>query len=294
MTPSHAALPPLHKLGRLLRGFIFVIHPFPAFLNAAAGAAFYVMAVSHVQSVSVASLFLSIFLIHASIGSLNDYWDVDLDAKTKPTKPIVRGDISARTALLVSAFASVVGALLSLSIDWWTLAVALLVLASGMAYNVLAKGTVYSWLPYAVFIPALPVWAFVAADAFTPIVLLSFPLGALISLALNIANTIPDLEGDTRYGLKGIAHRLGLKRSVSTVWLCFGATLVLLGFTPTAFGNDPATLYPGVALGAGLLTIMILDRVLSRSPASLRRGWYFSAVEAAILGLAWVASLPTG
>ncbi len=292
MTPSRAALPRLRKLGRLLRGFILVVHPFPACLNALAGAVFYVMAVGRLEAASVATLFFSIFLTHASIGSLNDYWDIDLDTKTKPQKPIVRGDVSPQAALRLSLLAAIGGTLSSLSFNGTTLTVALLVLASGMAYNVLAKGTVFSWLPYAVFIPALPVWAFVAADAFTPIVLVSFPLGALMSLALNVANTIPDLEGDTRYGLKGIAHRLGLTRSLLTVWFCFGVTLILLGLTPKIFGNDPTPLYPGVALGIALLTVMVLDRVLSRSPASLRRGWYFSAIEAAILGLAWVASLP--
>jgi hypothetical protein len=43
-----------------------------------------------------------------------------------------------------------------------------------------------------------------------------------------------------------------------------------------------------------LLVVMILDRLLNRSDASLRRGWYLSAVIAAILGVAWVASLLTG
>ena len=40
--------------------------------------------------------------------------------------------------------------------------------------------------------------------------------------------------------------------------------------------------------------MMILDRLLNRSDASLRRGWYLSAVIAVILGGAWVASLPSG
>ncbi len=294
MDQRHAALPTLLKIAATLRGLFLVIHPFPAFLNALAGAVFYVMAARVVDGVAVATIFFSIFLIHASIGSLNDYWDIDLDTKTKPQKPIVRGDIGPRGALALSFLAALGGALLSLSFNWLALAVALLVLVAGMAYNMLAKGNVYSWVPYAVAIPALPVWAFAAADAFTPIVLVSFPLGALMSLALNIANTIPDLEGDTRYGLQGIAHRLGLKRSLLTVWLCFGATIVLLSLTPKVLGNDPTYLFGGIALGAALLMVMIFDRVINGSPASLRRGWYLSAIDAAVLGFAWVASLPTG
>ena len=89
-------------------------------------------------------------------------------------KPIVRGDIAPWGALLVSGLAAAAGALLSLSFNWPTLCVALTVLAAGMAYNFRAKGTVWSWVPYGVFIPALPVWTFVAANAFTPMVLFSF------------------------------------------------------------------------------------------------------------------------
>ena len=47
-----------------------------------------------------------------------------------------------------------------------------------------------------------------------------------------------------------------------------------------------------VGLGAILLAVMVVDRLVNRSQASLRRGWYLSAVLAGILGIAWVASLP--
>jgi 4-hydroxybenzoate polyprenyltransferase len=273
----------------MARGLLNVIHPFPAFINAFAGAAFYAMAGGNLRGVAV--MFLSVLLVHASIGSMNDNCDVDLDTKTKPDKPIVRGDISARGALLVSCVAAVVGVLLSLSFSWATLGVALLVLAAGLAYDFWAKGTALSWVPYAVFIPALPVWAFVAAGAHTPVVLISFPLGALMSLALNLANTIPDLEGDTRYGLRGVVHLLGLERALLVVWTCFGLTIILLAQTSSILGNDRTYLIPGVALGAVMLAAMILDRLMTRSPESLRRGWYVSAALAAILGIAWVASL---
>jgi geranylgeranylglycerol-phosphate geranylgeranyltransferase len=294
MTPRPSALVTRPGPPALLRGLFFIIHPFPALMNALAGAVFYLMVAHAVRPLSVASMFFSVLLIHASIGSMNDVCDVVLDTETKPDKPIVRGDISPRGALLVSGLAAIAGALLSLSFNGATLCVALAVLAAGMAYNFWAKGTAWSWVPYGVFIPALPVWAFVAAGAFMPVVLFSFPLGALMSLALNVANTVPDLEGDRQCGLQGIAHRLGLRRSLLVVWSCFGATIILLALTPSVLGNNPATLLPGLLAGSALLLVMILDRIFSRSAASLRRGWNLSAAIAAILGTAWVASLATG
>ncbi len=291
MTPTLSTSDDLPRPLAVLRGLFFVIHPFPALVNALAGTGFYLMVTDVVQGLSVAAMFFSVLSIHASIGSMNDFCDIDLDTKTRPDKPIVRGDIAPWGALLVSGLAAAAGALLSLSFNWPTLCVALTVLAAGMAYNLWTKGTVWSWVPYGVFIPALPVWAFVAADAFTPMVLFSFPLGALMSLALNVANTVPDLEGDTLYGLQGIAHRLGLKGSLLVVWSCFGATIILLALTPSLLGIDQTYLLPGILLASALLMLMIFDRLLTRSAASLRRGWYLSAVIATILGAAWVASL---
>jgi geranylgeranylglycerol-phosphate geranylgeranyltransferase len=294
MVPNPSAFANLFTALRTLRGLVFVIHPFPALINALAGAFFYLIAADVTQRVAVASIFLSILLIHASIGSMNDFCDIELDTKTKPRKPIVCGDIGPGVALVVSCVAAVAGALFSLSFNWSTLVVALAVLTSGMAYDFWAKGTVYSWVPYSVFIPALPVWAFVAADKFTPAVLFSFPLGTAMSLALNVANTIPDLQADTQYGLQGLAHRLGLEHSLLVLWSCFAVTIILLALTPGILGNDATYLLPGIVLGGVLLLVMILDRLLNRTDASLRRGWYLSAVIAAILGGAWVASLPTG
>jgi geranylgeranylglycerol-phosphate geranylgeranyltransferase len=294
MTPNLSAFTNLCTALKSLRGIVFVIHPFPALINALAGTLFYLIAADLAQGIPVASIFLSILLIHASIGSMNDFCDIDLDAKTKPRKPIVRGDIGPRAALVISCVAAIAGTLLSLSFSWSTLVVALAVLISGMAYNFWAKGTVYSWVPYSIFIPALPVWAFVAADSLTPAVLFSFPLGALMSLALNIANTIPDLQGDAQYGLQGLAHRLGLEHSLLVLWSSLAGTIILLALTPRILGNNATYLLPGTVLGGVLLVVMILDRLLNRSDASLRRGWYLSAVIAVILGGAWVASLPSG
>jgi geranylgeranylglycerol-phosphate geranylgeranyltransferase len=276
---------------RVLRGLALGIHPFPATAEAVAGTLFLLVAVDGAIGLNCLILFGSIFLIHSSIGISNDYCDLALDRRTRPSKPLVRGDISAKTALIVAYLAATAGALLSYSFGWKALVVSLTVIASGMIYNLWAKGTVYSWLPYAIAIPALPVWSFVAADRFRPVVLLSFPLGALISLALNLANTLPDLNGDVRNGVKGLTHRLGRRRSIMVIWCAFAGAIGLLALTPLVVGNNPRRLLAGVALGIVVLLVMIIDGVRSRSDENLRRGWYLSAVLAIVLGGAWVASL---
>ena len=81
-------------------------------------------------------------------------------------------------------------------------------------------------------------------------------------------------------------------RALVVTWICFAVTIVLLALTPVFLGNDPRLLLPGIGLGAALLVVMIVDRLVNSSQASLRRGWYLSAVLAGVLGISWVVSLP--
>ncbi|MCB1495972.1 MAG: UbiA family prenyltransferase [Bauldia sp.] len=282
----------LSPLRRRARGAVFVIHLFPAVMNAAAGFVFYLIAARAWEIWPALLLALSIFLVSAAVGGMNDFLDVELDRTSRPEKPLVRGDLAPRTAFVISAVAAVAGVVLSALFGQPVMLVALLVLAVGLAYDLWLKDTLFSWAPYGVGIPALPVWGFLAAGSFTPVLLVSFPLGVLIALALNLANTIPDIEGDTAFGIKGLAHQLGVDRSLAVTWICFAVTIVLLALTPVYLGNDPKLLFPGIAIGAVLLAATIIDRLISHSAAALRRGWYISAVLAGILGVAWVVSLP--
>jgi 4-hydroxybenzoate polyprenyltransferase len=222
-----------------------------------------------------------------------DYLDIDLDRSSKAAKTIVRGDIRPRTALLMSCAAGAAGAGLSALFGWKTLFFALLMLASGMVYDFWAKGTVYSWTPYAIAVPALPIWSSFAAGKFRPAILLAFPLGALTALALNLANTLPDLAGDVRYGIRGLPHRLGQTGSLIVTWCSFAGVLALLVSAPYLFGNDPRRLFPGIAAGGIILLIMIVDYAATRSYASLTRGWYLSLFLVVFLGIMWIASLPS-
>jgi geranylgeranylglycerol-phosphate geranylgeranyltransferase len=291
--PPDRGCPRRELVLKVLRGVTLGIHPFPTTANATAGALFLWIADVDAVATSLDSLILfgSIFLTHSSIGMSNDYCDLPLDRLTSPRKPLVRGDISPRTAVVVACTAAFVAALLSLPLGWKVLLVCLTVLASGMLYNLWARGTIYSWIPHAVAIPAIPIWSFVAADQFRPIVLLSFPVGALISLALHLANTLPDLTGDLRVGVKGLAHRLGRRRSIATVWCSFAGALGLLAATPSLVGNNSRPLFPGVIIGSIILLFMIIGYATNHSDESLRRGWYLSAILAIVLGGAWVASL---
>jgi 4-hydroxybenzoate polyprenyltransferase len=237
-------------------------------------------------------LFFAVIAIYGAIGALNDYCDYSLDKTAKPRKPLIRGLVSKQFALWQALILAITGMAMSFALNWLTACFSALILALGVWYDVHAKRSLFSWVPYAVGIPTLPLWGFAAAGRFERVLLLAYPLGALLSVALNISNTLPDREGDAAFGLRALTHRLKLKYAVLLAWSLFAAAI--LGFAATAplVGNRWTILAPGLLAGVVLLLIMIADYAIFRSRESLQRNWLTGGALAVVIGLAWVASLP--
>ncbi len=279
--------------GRLLRGLYRLGHPLPTFATAAATTLF--VATAKGGGAPLADLivaFVVFYLLLYSIGAMNDYCDEAADRSAgRLEKPLAAGDLSRRTALVAwigSAVASMAAAF------YFNPAAAAMILPlwlAGVAYNFWAKATVVSWLPFVFFYPSLPVWAFVAEGRFSPTLLLAYPLLALLAAALNIANTLPDIELDLSAGVEGLTHRLGVRRGLRLLWLLLGATIVLMTATLWLGRNNAGSLGAGLAAGAALLAAMIADGLLVANPSTLRRSYYLSILCAIDLGYAWIVSL---
>ena len=204
---------------RLLRGVFFLGHPLPTAMTAIATAAFFMMARRNMQvTADTAVMFTSVLLIQYSIGCMNDYVDEPLDRLAqRDEKPLVSGDVPKTVALFLWVFAALSGFAASAYFNLAAAGMAVVLWLAGVTYNFWAKRTALSWLPFVVFFPSLPVWSFIAAGRFTPALLLSYPIGALLSVGLNVANTLPDLDRDLEAGLKGLTHRLGRNRATRRV-----------------------------------------------------------------------------
>jgi 4-hydroxybenzoate polyprenyltransferase len=62
-------------------------------------------------------IFSSIFLYVAGI-ILNDYFDINVDRKERPNRPLASGQITKRSALLIATSSTVAGNVLSWSVSW--------------------------------------------------------------------------------------------------------------------------------------------------------------------------------
>jgi 4-hydroxybenzoate polyprenyltransferase len=77
-----------------------LVHPFPSALNAVLVVALVMIAGGTVAT--AATLGLAMLGLQFCIGAANDWFDVDLDARAKPAKPIPAGLVTRRTAAVVA------------------------------------------------------------------------------------------------------------------------------------------------------------------------------------------------
>lgn len=228
-------------------------------------------------------------LLQASIGALNDVVDAPRDANRKPGKPIPGGLVSPRTASSVAVAAAAAGLAVSAAAGVAVLGVGVLVLGIGFAYDLRLKGTPWSWLPFAVGIPLLPVYAWLGATGTLPdrfAVLL--PAAVLAGAALSIGNALVDVERDRAAGVTSIAAALGVRRSRVVLAVVLVAVAALAAASLVAWGR-PAPLI-AVAIGAPAAALVVSLRLSSSASVERReRGWQIQAVAMAVLGSTWLA-----
>jgi 4-hydroxybenzoate polyprenyltransferase len=237
--------------------------------------------------------------LQCSIGALNDLVDAPLDAREKPRKPIPAGLVGRRGATAVVGAGAVAGLLLSASSGLSTAAVAAAGLGLGYAYDVRLSRTVASWLPLALALPLLPIFAWLGSTGAVPSGLLTLlPAGVLGGGGLAIANGLVDIDRDTRTGRRGAAVALGRERAwvVQTAALAAVALLavVVAPAMPSAATGAPDMLNAlragGVALGTGCIGLgSVLLR--ARAASTRERAWELEALGVAALGLGWLAGV---
>lgn len=235
---------------------------------------------------------LSMTSLQFAIGALNDIVDAPADVGRIPPKPIPGGVISENLARAVVAGSAVVGLLLAAPSGLATVAVAVGVLAVGAAYDVAAKGTPWSWLPFAVGIPLLPVYGWLGtAGSLPPFFAVLLPMAVLAGAALAIANARADLEVDLAAGTRSVATTLGSSRSWwAGVALVIAATVI--GAVGTQLSGWPSL--PAALIVVG--TVIVLGGLAlgrGEGTGARRRAWEAQALGAAIAGTGWIAAMLT-
>jgi 4-hydroxybenzoate polyprenyltransferase len=269
-------------------GLVRIVHPFPSALDGIVTAAFVLIADG--SPLVAVRLGVAMFALQAAIGTANDLIDEPLDTGVKTGKPLPRGLVSRRAAYVLFGTAIAVGIVLSALSGPLALLVAVLGTAIGLAYDGWLKGTVWSWLPFAVGVPLVPVYAWLGATGRLPnSFLVLIPAAVLAGAALALANLLADLERDEATGKQTAATRMG----ADLAWRISALLHTTVAFI--AIGSLAALQGRGVGVFAvvgGVATVAV-GGVLGRRgrPVIRERAWELEAAGVALLAAGWVAAV---
>ena len=171
---------------------------------------------------------------------------------------------------------------------------AVVVVAIGLAYDLRLKGTAWSWLPFAVGIPILPVFGWLGATGtLPPLFGVLLPVAVLAGAALAIGNALVDVERDRDAGISSIAVSLGPRRAAATGAGLLAAVWALAWLSALLGGaGNPAAI---AVAGVGLIPLAAAAAA-ARAPTSAARErlWQVEAVGLAGLAAVWLAVVASG
>jgi geranylgeranylglycerol-phosphate geranylgeranyltransferase len=225
-----------------------------------------------------------------AIGALNDLVDAPADVGRAPPKPIPSGRVSVATARTMAVTTAVLGVAIAATVGFGVALLAVVVLAIGASYDLAAKGTPWSWLPFAIGIPVLPVFGWYGATGgLPPFFVVLFPMGVLGGAALAIANARVDLDADRASGTASVASRLGEERAWwvhAGLWI---ATLALAVTWLVAVAAPPG----GIAAVVGIGLVLLGAAVRARGATGRRRrwAWELEAVVASAALVVWLVAV---
>ncbi|HEU5200778.1 MAG TPA: UbiA family prenyltransferase, partial [Ktedonobacterales bacterium] len=218
------------------------------------------------------------------IAMINDYCDRRLDSASKADKPIVRGLVTAREALIGGLVMTGVMLLLLLPLNRLALVISLCYLVLAQGYNLGLKSTPLSGVLFALAMPLIPAYAFAGTGRVVPVLLWLIPVGFLLGVTLNLANALIDLEEDAAQNARTLAVVLGVERSFLVSKLFLLVSVLLIGLL-TATRLVPAQ--PWIVWAVLLLTCIMLGVFMlffgPKRPLRTRKLYFYLVARTSIV-----------
>jgi len=270
-------------------GLLRLVHPFPSALNALL--VFAIATVAGGPFERCVQLALAMLGIQFCIGAVNDLFDEQLDARSKPHKPIPAGLVSRRGATIVAVVAGGGGLVLAAVVDppdFLPLFLLVVMLGAGLVYDAYLKPTPFGWACFSVAFPLLPIYAWSGAvTALPPRWEILLPVAALAGLALSLSNGLIDLDTDSDAGAQTLAVRLGRRRTLLVVGVALLLIHGLAWLTLPPSVPDAVPILSGVA-GALALGGVVASAQTERIVREI--GWTAQTISIAVLALSWLVA----
>lgn len=278
---------------QVLRGYLVLPHAVPIIVVMTATAAFALIATRGWPGAGrMASLLGAMFGGQLAIGATNDLLDAGLDAVAKPSKPIPAGLVSRRGARMVAIGGLALMVAGSLRFSLAAFALCVLGTGAGIAYSFWFKRTIWSWIPYLVALPLLPIWVWTALSSVPAGIFAIYPIGAAAVVAVQLAQSLPDVPADRREGVRTLAVALGAGNARAVCWGAVLLAAVLAAGLAPWLTDHPARVWAAALAATGLIG---LNAVIWRGDT--RRGdlacFPCVATGAVVLGIGWAAALVT-
>jgi 4-hydroxybenzoate polyprenyltransferase len=226
----------------------------------------------------------------ACVGFTNELRDMPQDRLVKPDRPLIDGRASPRVARVIAWGVGIGSLVLGLTFGWVGVLFSIFGTGAGLLYNFWLKGTVMSWLPYAISFSLLPLWPFAALDNWNTTLAWIWVLILPASIALNIAQSLSDIDDDRTLGVGGLAERLGRQGALLTMWVACGITIVLALVT-AAQSRLLVVLVIAALFSGGLVILAAWHCHRNPGPLSWQRAWRYVAAAMGILGIGWFSAV---
>jgi 4-hydroxybenzoate polyprenyltransferase len=210
------------------------VHPFPSVLVATLTVAIIPLAHRDAPVSRYLTLGLGMLFYQFALGLLNDVIDLPDDRRTKPWKPLARGLIPVRLAAVIAVGFALAALTMTVRLPNHAWAIGAAGFACGVSYDLHFKRTRFSWLPYAIALPLVPIWVYTASSVWRPMLWGTLPLGILLGFALQLANQAPDITGDGRSDFPGLLGERNARRLsvLAFAVAALGAGVLLLASSP--------------------------------------------------------------
>jgi geranylgeranylglycerol-phosphate geranylgeranyltransferase len=195
----------------------------------------------------ILTFFTALFL-EASTFALNDYYDLEIDRINKRTdRPLVRGDISPKTALYLFYILFPLGLVCSFFVNMTCFIIALVTALISVLYDVKMKKIKLVGNFYIAYIMAIP-FIFGGAtvlgnNAFSfgtinPAIYIVALIAFLAGAGREIMKDVMDFEGDQKKGVKSFPRYIGIRASngIAAVFYILAIALSFMPFFLKGFG----------------------------------------------------------